>query len=199
MDFACAKLLRDAGFARFDAVAGGETAGIPFAAWIAERLGLPMLYVRKQPKGFGRDAQIEGALAEGARVLLVEDLTTDGGSKIRFAEALRTAGAEVAHTFVVFYYGIFPQAIDTLARHGLRAAPPRHLARRARRGPRRRPLRRPDARRGRGLPRRAARLVGRARRRDGDRQLTRRTRVNLPRPRHHRCMPCACVVHKVCI
>ena len=173
MDFACAKLLRDAGFARFDAVAGGETAGIPFAAWIAERLGLPMLYVRKQPKGFGRDAQIEGALAEGARVLLVEDLTTDGGSKIRFAEALRTAGAEVAHTFVVFYYGIFPQAIDTLGRHGLRAAPSRHLARRARRGARRRAFRRPDARRGRGVPRRAARLVGGARRGDGDRQLTR--------------------------
>ena len=74
MDFACAKLLRDAGFARFDAVAGGETAGIPFAAWIAERMGLPMLYVRKKPKGFGRDAQIEGAMAEGARILLVEDL-----------------------------------------------------------------------------------------------------------------------------
>ena len=90
-------------------MAGGETAGIPFAAWIAERLALPMLYVRKKPKGFGRDAQIEGAMAEGARVLLVEDLTTDGGSKLRFAEALRAAGAEVAHTFVVFYYGIFPQ------------------------------------------------------------------------------------------
>lgn len=119
MDFACAKLLRDAGFARFDAVAGGETAGIPFAAWIAERLALPMLYVRKKPKGFGRDAQIEGALAEGARVLLVEDLTTDGGSKIRFAEALRTAGAEVAHTFVIFYYGVFQEATATLARHGL--------------------------------------------------------------------------------
>lgn len=119
MDFACAKLLRDAGFARFDAVAGGETAGIPFAAWIAERLALPMLYVRKKPKGFGRDAQIEGAMAEGARVLLVEDLTTDGGSKIRFAEALRTAGAEIAHTFVIFYYGVFREATSTLARHGL--------------------------------------------------------------------------------
>ena len=119
MDFACAKLLRDAGFAAFDAVAGGETAGIPFAAWIAERLALPMLYVRKKPKGFGRDAQIEGALAEGARVLLVEDLTTDGGSKIRFAEALRTAGAEVAHTFVIFYYGVIREALATLARHGL--------------------------------------------------------------------------------
>lgn len=125
MDFGCAKLLRDAGFARFDAVAGGETAGIPFAAWIAERLGLPMLYVRKKPKGFGRDAQIEGDLGEGARVLLVEDLTTDGGSKLKFAEALRTAGAEVGHTFVVFYYGIFPQAVATLARHGLQL---HHLA-----------------------------------------------------------------------
>jgi orotate phosphoribosyltransferase len=119
MDFACAKILRNAGFARFEAVAGGETAGIPFAAWIAERLALPMLYVRKKPKGFGRDAQIEGALAEGARVLLVEDLSTDGGSKLRFAEALRTAGAEVAHTFVIFYYGIFPEAERTLATHGL--------------------------------------------------------------------------------
>jgi orotate phosphoribosyltransferase len=119
MDFACAKLLRDAGFARFDAVAGGETAGIPFAAWIAERLALPMLYVRKKPKGFGRDAQIEGALAEGARVLLVEDLTTDGGSKLRFAEALRTAGAECAHTLVVFWYGIFPGTTEMLAGHGL--------------------------------------------------------------------------------
>jgi orotate phosphoribosyltransferase len=120
MDFACAKLLRDAGFARFDAVAGGETAGIPFAAWIAERLGLPMLYVRKKPKGFGRDAQIEGALTEGARVLLVEDLTTDGGSKLRFAEALRTAGAECAHTLVVFYYGVFARTEEVLAGHGLR-------------------------------------------------------------------------------
>jgi orotate phosphoribosyltransferase len=119
MDFACAKILRDAGFAQFDAVAGGETAGIPFAAWIAERLGLPMLYVRKKPKGFGRDAQIEGAMAEGARVLLVEDLTTDGGSKLKFADAIRTAGGEVAHTFVIFYYGIFPDTVTVLADHGL--------------------------------------------------------------------------------
>ncbi|MGA0395229.1 MAG: orotate phosphoribosyltransferase, partial [Rhodospirillales bacterium] len=57
-----------------DAVAGGETAGIPYAAWIAEAMSLPMLYVRKQPKGFGRNAQIEGDLAEGSHVLLIEDL-----------------------------------------------------------------------------------------------------------------------------
>ena len=120
IDLAAAKLMREPGFEQFDAVAGGETAGIPFAAWMADRLGLPMLYVRKQPKGFGRDARIEGALAEGARVLLVEDLTTDGGSKLKFAEALRTAGAEVAHTFVVFYYGVFTETEARLAGHGLR-------------------------------------------------------------------------------
>jgi orotate phosphoribosyltransferase len=119
MDFATSKILRDIGFERIDAVAGGETAGIPFAAWIAERLGLPMQYVRKKPKGFGRDAQIEGHLPEGARTLLVEDLTTDGGSKIRFCEAIRAAGAEASHTLVLFYYDIFPGVRETLARHGV--------------------------------------------------------------------------------
>ena len=74
VDFAAATLARDAGFEQFDVVAGGETAGIPYAAWIADRLGLPMQYVRKKPKGFGRNAQIEGDIREGARTLLVEDL-----------------------------------------------------------------------------------------------------------------------------
>ena len=119
MDFAVATLARDAGFEAFDAVAGGETAGIPFAAWIADRLALPMQYVRKQPKGFGRDARIEGDIRAGQRVLLVEDLTTDGGSKLGFAEAIREAGAEVAHTFVVFYYGIFADTPARLADAGL--------------------------------------------------------------------------------
>lgn len=119
MDFACARLVAEAGYERFDAVAGGETAGIPFAAWIAERLGLPMLYVRKKPKGFGRDARIEGALSEGQRVLLVEDLTTDGGSKVSFVEALREAGAECGHTLVVFYYDVFPEVPGRLAGQGI--------------------------------------------------------------------------------
>jgi len=61
-------------------VAGGETAGIPFAAFIAERMGLPMQYVRKKAKGFGRNARIEGLIEDGQRVLLVEDLATDGGA-----------------------------------------------------------------------------------------------------------------------
>ena len=119
MDFACSILAQDAGFERFDAVAGGETAGIPFAAWIADRLALPMQYVRKKPKGFGRDARIEGDIKEGQRVLLVEDLTTDGGSKVNFVEAIREAGAECAHTIVVFYYDIFPQVRDRLGEHGI--------------------------------------------------------------------------------
>ena len=120
MDFSVSLLLRDVGFEQFDAIAGGETAGIPFAAWIAQKMGLPMQYVRKKPKGFGRDAQIEGDITDGQRVLLVEDLTTDGGSKIKFCEALRRAGAVVNHTIVVFYYDIFPETHKTLAEHDLK-------------------------------------------------------------------------------
>ena len=115
MDFAAATLQRDAGFEQFDVVAGGETAGIPYAAWIADRLGLPMQYVRKKPKGFGRNAQIEGDVREGARTLLVEDLTTDGRSKINFCQALRGAGAVVEHVFVNFYYDIFPESKKILS------------------------------------------------------------------------------------
>lgn len=119
MDFGASLILRDIGFESIDTIAGGETAGIPFAAWLSERLSLPMQYVRKKPKGFGRDAQIEGDLPEGAKILLVEDLTTDGGSKIKFCEALRTAGAIVSDTFVVFHYDIFPDTRDKLGQVGL--------------------------------------------------------------------------------
>jgi orotate phosphoribosyltransferase len=119
IDFGASIILRDAGFERFDAVAGGETAGIPFAAWMADRLMLPMQYVRKQPKGFGRDAQIEGNLEEGQRILLVEDLTTDGRSKANFCTALRNAGATVDHVFVVFSYGIFPDSASIMSEIGV--------------------------------------------------------------------------------
>src|SRR6266852_402412 len=107
IDFGVATIQRDAGFEAFDTVAGGETAGIPFAAWMADRLGLPMLYVRKKPKGFGRNSQIEGHLVEGQRVLLVEDMTSDGRSKVNFCAALRQAGAKVEHALVFFFYDIF--------------------------------------------------------------------------------------------
>lgn len=112
-------ILRDAGYESIDAVAGGETAGIPYAAWISERMGLPMLYVRKKPKGFGRNAQIEGAMEPGQRVVLVEDLASDGASKVNFCTALRDAGAQVQHAFVVFFYGVFPGALKTLHDMGI--------------------------------------------------------------------------------
>lgn len=119
MDFMAVTVMRDAGFEAFDNIAGGETAGIPFAAMVAERLALPMTYVRKKPKGYGRNARIEGAMSEGERVLLVEDLTTDGGSKLSFVDAIRDTGATCAHTAVIFYYGIFPETVDTLQKHGV--------------------------------------------------------------------------------
>jgi len=115
-ELAVEKIHRHVGLETIEAVAGGETAGIPFAAWIADRMAAPMAYVRKKPKGFGRNALIEGDVPEGRRTLLVEDLTTDGQSKIRFAEALREAGALVNHAFVVFFYGVFPGAFEQLAR-----------------------------------------------------------------------------------
>ena len=101
-------------------VAGGETAGIPFAAWIADKMSLPMQYVRKKPKGYGRDAQIEGDIYPNQRVLLVEDLTTDGGSKLMFADAIRRAEAICEHILVVFYYDIFENTHEMLAENGLK-------------------------------------------------------------------------------
>jgi orotate phosphoribosyltransferase len=119
MDLAADLIVRHAGFESLDAIAGGETAGIPFAAWIADRLSLPMLYVRKQPKGFGRNAQIEGELRDEARVLLVEDLASEGTSKLNFVRAIRQAGGRIAQAFVIFNYGIFPQIETSLAAEGI--------------------------------------------------------------------------------
>ena len=119
MDFLTVTVMRNAGFEAFDNIAGGETAGIPFAAFVAERMALPMSYVRKKPKGYGRNARIEGAMSEGERVLLVEDLTTDGGSKLSFVDAIRETGATCGHTAVIFYYGIFPETEKTLGDHGV--------------------------------------------------------------------------------
>ncbi|MGE5502254.1 MAG: orotate phosphoribosyltransferase [Ignavibacteriales bacterium] len=118
-ELAAQTILREAGYESVDAIAGGETAGIPYAAWIADRMMLPMLYVRKKPKGFGRNAQIEGDFQNGARVVLVEDLASDGASKVNFCNALREAGAQISHAFVVFFYGVFPGALKTLKETGV--------------------------------------------------------------------------------
>ncbi len=106
MDFA-AQIAKDKiGTDSIDYVAGGETAGIPYAAFISERLQKPMLYIRKKPKGFGRMAQIEGQMdKESARVLLVEDVQNFGASVKVFIDALREAGAKVSDLVVIFSHG----------------------------------------------------------------------------------------------
>jgi orotate phosphoribosyltransferase len=119
MDFVVATIDRDIGRDKIDTVAGGETAGIPFAAWVADRLHLPMQYVRKKAKGFGRNAQIEGKLDPGQRVLLVEDLATDGRSKVNFVKALREAGGQCEHCIVLFFYDIYPEGKKILSNLGV--------------------------------------------------------------------------------
>lgn len=119
IDLAVDAIDRKVGYETIETIAGGETAGIPYAAWIADRMSLPMSYVRKKPKGFGKNSLIEGDVPEGKKTLLVEDLTTDGGSKIQFVQALRDAGALVDHTFVVFYYGVFPGSFKQLSEMGI--------------------------------------------------------------------------------
>ena len=121
MDYAAQILRTNVGEKNIDYVAGGETAGIPYGAFVAERLRKPMVYVRKEPKGYGRMSQIEGFVPENKnpRVILVEDLQTDGGSKKIFIDALRAAGTTVEHAFVVFHYGIFAASEQNMKDMGI--------------------------------------------------------------------------------
>jgi len=102
----------DIGLDNIDVVAGGETAGIPYASFVSHLIKKPMIYIRKQPKGYGGTKQIEGTLEAGKRVLLVEDLITDGLSKLRFNIGIRGAGARMTHCLCVFDY-----ASDRLEQH----------------------------------------------------------------------------------
>jgi orotate phosphoribosyltransferase len=103
----------------FDAIAGAETAGIPFASWLADALDMRLRYVRKRPLGIGHNAQVEGGPVEGLKVLLVDDLTTDASSKLSFAKGLRQAGADVTDVLSIFYQSAFPGANERLAQAGL--------------------------------------------------------------------------------
>ena len=116
MDYS-AELIKPLGV---DYLAGGETAGIPYAAFLAERTDLPMLYVRKKPKGHGRMAQIEGHMeGDNANVMLIEDLMTVGTSQKIFVDALRAAQAKIEHSFVIFSYDIYPQSKVNLREMGI--------------------------------------------------------------------------------
>jgi len=99
---AAARTLVESENISFDVLAGGETAGIPFAAFLARSFGKPMVYVRKAAKEHGLSSLVEGALTSGARVLLVEDLITDAGSKLHFVKGINDAGGTVVDVLVLF-------------------------------------------------------------------------------------------------
>ena len=106
IDLGISKLKEKPKFKKISNIAGGESAGIPFAAFIAQKLNLPMTYIRKEKKKFGKNSQIEGLLNQKDNVLLAEDLMTDGGSKLKFLDAIEKLGANVSGIFVIFNYGI---------------------------------------------------------------------------------------------
>lgn len=114
---ALGQLLLQAHGVEMDKVAGGETAGIPFAAYFAHQSGLPLVYVRKAEKGHGIGKLVEGKIFKGERVLLIEDLITDGGSKMHFIEALRREGAVATNVLVLFDRGQGGEG--ALAEHGV--------------------------------------------------------------------------------
>ena len=99
----------------FEILAGGETAGIPYASFLAERLQKPMIYIRKKQKGFGKNQQIEGNFIDSQKAILIDDLATDGGSKVIFIEVLRKFNINVSDIFVIFYYDIFDISKTPLA------------------------------------------------------------------------------------
>ncbi|RKQ88511.1 orotate phosphoribosyltransferase [Brockia lithotrophica] len=98
-------------------VAGVATGAIPYAAWVSDRLGLPMVYVRAERKEHGRGRRVEGELRAGTPVVLLEDLLTTGGTTLEAVDALENEGARVLSVFVLFTYG-FPQGPARLAERG---------------------------------------------------------------------------------
>ncbi|WP_086429124.1 orotate phosphoribosyltransferase [Staphylococcus cornubiensis] len=93
-------------FADAEIVSGTATAGIPHAAYISDKMNLPMNYVRSKSKSHGKQNQIEGARSEGKKVVVIEDLISTGGSSITAVEALQEAGAEVLGVVAIFTYGL---------------------------------------------------------------------------------------------
>lgn len=124
--FACDMINREiggnerTGGQELDAIAAGEGAGVPFATLIAERLNLPLVIVRKDmPESATHKERIVGDVEPGWRVLLVEQLATDGHRKVRFIEPLRKAGCNVQDVFVLFQYGIFNSIHEHLSGLGI--------------------------------------------------------------------------------
>lgn len=91
-------------FPETELIAGTATAGIPHAAWVSDRMNLPMIYVRSSAKGHGKGNQIEGKVVKGNKVVIVEDLISTGGSSITCVQALREAGCDVLGVVSIFTY-----------------------------------------------------------------------------------------------
>ncbi len=98
-------------FLNVDVIAGVATAGIPHAAWVAEKLNLPLIYVRSKPKEHGTKSQIEGVLKEGSQVILIDDLFSTGGSVLKAVKAVRKAGGNILAVGSIFSYQL-PQATN---------------------------------------------------------------------------------------
>lgn len=90
----------------FDVVAGTATAGIPHAAWIADKLNLPMVYVRGKAKDHGKENLMEGIIKKGQKAIVIEDLVSTGESAINSVHAVRKAGGEVSYVFSIITYGM---------------------------------------------------------------------------------------------
>jgi len=114
---AFAQIIRES-YPQAEVVAGTATAGIPHAAWVAELLDLPMIYVRDKAKGHGRQNQIEGALTSGQKVVVIEDLISTGGSSLKAAQAVQAEGGEVLGVVAIFSYQ-FPDAEALFAEAGV--------------------------------------------------------------------------------
>ncbi|MGO4346343.1 orotate phosphoribosyltransferase [Paenibacillus sp. MCAF9] len=97
-----------------EVIAGTSTAGIPHAAWVAQKLNLPMAYIRDKAKGHGKQNQIEGRVLPGQKVVVIEDLISTGGSSLKAGLAVREAGAEVLAVLAIFTYE-FDSAIQAFA------------------------------------------------------------------------------------
>lgn len=103
-------LIKEKGMA-CDLIAGVALGAIPHASWVAERLGKPMVYIRKEVKGHGKQNQVEGKVEPGVTAVVIEDLVSTGDSSVAAIEALREAGAKVDHCLAIFSYG-FSEAIQ---------------------------------------------------------------------------------------
>ncbi len=91
---------------KFDVVAGTATAGIPHAAWIADKLNLPMVYVRGKAKDHGKENLMEGIIKKGQKAIVIEDLISTGESAINSVKAIRAAGGKISFVFCIITYGM---------------------------------------------------------------------------------------------